>query len=73
MVTDLEEFKDVLPKAGDRLAIKKLIQRVTTTEKVHLEFIPKSRNLENVHVKATQPFLMYVSILCPTAKSCRDS
>ena len=36
MIEDLSEFKEVLPKAGDRLAIKRLVGRLQTTEKVLL-------------------------------------
>ena len=36
MIENLSEFKEVLPKAGDRLAVKRVVERLQKAEKVFL-------------------------------------
>ena len=36
MIEDMSEFKEVLPKAGDRMAVKRVVERLQKAEKVFL-------------------------------------
>ena len=59
MVKDLSEFKEVLPKAGDRLAIKRLVERLQKAEKV-LCSLSHVRGENALNHKKNSPSLCYM-------------